>query len=87
MGDGANDALMLGQAGLGLSYNAKSDLNRVRQQAAIGRSRLMNVLYLLGITEEDISEANQTPTVLIEVIFGVAEYDQPTVFEAGIHTP
>ena len=58
VGDGANDALMLGQAGLGLSYNAKSDLNRVAS-SSIGRSRLMNVLYLLGITEEDISEANR----------------------------
>ncbi|MBU2551725.1 MAG: phosphoserine phosphatase SerB [Proteobacteria bacterium] len=55
VGDGANDALMLGQAGLGLSYNAKTDLGRVAS-SSIGRSRMMNVLYLLGITEDDIRE-------------------------------
>ncbi len=56
VGDGANDALMLGQAGLGLSYNAKANLDRVAH-SNIGRSRLTNILYLLGITEDDIAEA------------------------------
>lgn len=56
VGDGANDALMLGQAGLGLSYNAKSKLDRVAH-SSIGRTRLLNILYLLGISEEDIVEA------------------------------
>jgi phosphoserine phosphatase len=57
VGDGANDALMLGQAGLGLAYNAKARLDRVAD-AALGRTRLMNILYLLGITEEDMSQVN-----------------------------
>ena len=56
VGDGANDALMLGQAGLGIAYNAKQRLDRVAN-VSLGRSHLMNILYLLGITEEDISEA------------------------------
>jgi len=56
VGDGANDALMLGQAGLGIAYNANKGLERVAN-VSLGRSRLMNILYLLGITEEDISEA------------------------------
>ncbi|MEW6265215.1 MAG: phosphoserine phosphatase SerB [Thermodesulfobacteriota bacterium] len=56
VGDGANDALMLGQAGLGIAYNAKPVLDRAAN-GALGRSRLMNILYLLGITEEDVARA------------------------------
>lgn len=56
VGDGANDALMLGQAGLSIAYNAKKALERVAS-AALGKTRLTHILHLLGITEEDISEA------------------------------
>jgi phosphoserine phosphatase len=56
VGDGANDALMLGQAGLSIAYNAKKALDRVAS-AALGKYRLTHILHLLGITEEDISEA------------------------------
>jgi phosphoserine phosphatase len=55
-GDGANDALMLGQAGLAIAYNAKKRLDRVAN-AALGRSQLNHILHLLGITDEDIDEA------------------------------
>ena len=56
VGDGANDALMLGQAGLSIAYNAKKALDRVAS-AALGKTRLTHILHLLGITEEDITEA------------------------------
>ena len=56
VGDGANDALMLGQAGLGIAYNAKKGVDNAAN-VSLGRSRLKNILYLLGITEEDIKEA------------------------------
>lgn len=56
VGDGANDALMLGQAGLGIAYNAKRGVDRAAN-VSLGRSRLKNILYLLGVTEEDIKEA------------------------------
>jgi phosphoserine phosphatase len=56
VGDGANDALMLGQGGLSIAYNAKLTLDRVAS-AALGKNRLTHILHLLGITEEDISEA------------------------------
>jgi phosphoserine phosphatase len=56
VGDGANDALMLGQAGLSIAYNAKRGLER-SAGASIGKSRMKNILHFLGITEEDISEA------------------------------
>lgn len=54
IGDGANDSLMLGQAGLGIAYNAKEALAQVAS-AQLGRTRLWNILYILGITEADIA--------------------------------
>ncbi len=56
VGDGANDRLMLGQAGLGIAYNAHPGLER-SASASLGRSRLMNILYILGVNESDISPA------------------------------
>lgn len=53
VGDGANDILMLGQAGLGIAYNAKGRLDRVANMS-LGRARLKNLLYLLGVTEEEM---------------------------------
>jgi phosphoserine phosphatase len=53
IGDGANDVLMLGQAGLGIAYNAKGKLERVANMS-VGRARLRNILYILGITEEEM---------------------------------
>jgi phosphoserine phosphatase len=53
IGDGANDVLMLGQAGLGIAYNAKWKLERVANMS-VGRARLRNILYILGITEEEM---------------------------------
>jgi len=53
IGDGVNDSLMLGQAGLGIAYNAKARLVQVAS-ANLGKTRLRNILYILGITEEDI---------------------------------
>jgi phosphoserine phosphatase len=56
VGDGANDALMLGQAGLGIAYNAKKRLDRVAN-VSLGKTRMAHVFHLLGITEEDIQAA------------------------------
>jgi len=56
VGDGANDSLMLTQAGLGIAYNAKKGLDRVAD-AALSKARFNHVFHLLGITEEDIREA------------------------------
>jgi phosphoserine phosphatase len=53
IGDGANDILMLGQAGLGIAYNAKKALERVANMS-LGRARLKNILYILGITEGEM---------------------------------
>ena len=64
IGDGANDLDMLGAAGLGIAFNAKPI---VREQAdtAVNVPYLDAVLYLLGISREEIEEADDadgTPT-------------------------
>jgi phosphoserine phosphatase len=56
VGDGSNDALMLGQAGLGIAYNAKKVLTNVANMS-LGKERLTNILILLGITEDDLRES------------------------------
>jgi phosphoserine phosphatase len=58
VGDGANDVLMLGQAGLGIAYNAKRRLDEVAD-VALGAPGMAHILHLLGITDKDIEEANQ----------------------------
>ena len=50
VGDGADNALMLGQAGLGIAYNAKRALDKVAD-VALGRESLANLFHLLGIAE------------------------------------
>jgi len=62
MGDGANDSLMLTQAGLGIAYNAKKALDRVAN-VALSRARFNHLFHLLGITEEDIEEAMSCRTL------------------------
>ncbi len=53
IGDGANDVLMLGQAGLGIAYNARGKLDRAANMS-LGQARLKNILYILGISEEEM---------------------------------
>jgi phosphoserine phosphatase len=62
IGDGANDSLMLAQAGLGIAYNAKKGLDRVAN-AALSKARFNHVFHFLGITEEDVREAMTCQTV------------------------
>ncbi len=58
IGDGANDLGMLEIAGLGIAFNAKP---AVRQAAnsSINSPYLDSVLYLMGITREEIEKADQ----------------------------
>jgi phosphoserine phosphatase len=56
VGDGANDSLMLTQAGLGIAYNAKKALDRVAN-VALSKAHFNHIFHLLGIMEEDIAEA------------------------------
>jgi phosphoserine phosphatase len=54
IGDGANDVLMLSQAGLGIAFNAKPAVKKSADAAISGG--MQSILYLLGITERDLSE-------------------------------
>ena len=57
IGDGANDLDMLSAAGLGIAYNARPV---VREQAhtAVNVPYLDTIMYLLGITREEIEAAD-----------------------------
>jgi phosphoserine phosphatase len=57
IGDGANDVLMLGQAGLGIAYNAKGKIERAANMS-VGRARLKNILYILGISEGEMGSCS-----------------------------
>jgi phosphoserine phosphatase len=56
VGDGANDLDMLAIAGLGIAYNAKSVV-RDAADASLSIPYLDAVLFLLGITGEEVAEA------------------------------
>ena len=57
IGDGANDVAMLEAAGLGVSFNGKAAA-RAAADATLSVPYLDSVLYLLGITREDIEGAD-----------------------------
>jgi phosphoserine phosphatase len=57
VGDGANDLDMLAAAGLGIAFNAKP-LVRAAADAAVNVPFLDAILYLLGITREQVEEAD-----------------------------
>ena len=59
IGDGANDLDMIAAAGLGIAFNAKPAV-KAAADSALTAPYLDSVLYLLGITREEIEEAGAT---------------------------
>ena len=57
VGDGANDLDMLRRAGLGVAFNAKPVV-RAAADASLNVPYLDTILYLLGISREEIEEAD-----------------------------
>ena len=55
VGDGANDALMLDRAGLGIAFHAKPKL-REAADTSISAAGLDAILYLLGISARELQE-------------------------------
>ncbi|GAW21382.1 hypothetical protein ANO14919_109010 [Xylariales sp. No.14919] len=53
VGDGANDLLMLGTAGLGVAWNAKP-LVQMEASARLNSDSLLDLLYLLGFMREEV---------------------------------
>ncbi len=60
VGDGANDLLMLSLAGLGIAFRAKP-LVRANAKQAISNLGLDGVLYLMGISDRDVSTSYSSP--------------------------
>ena len=57
VGDGANDIDMLSAAGLGIAFNDKPALQEVAD-ASVNHPFLDEVLYILGISRDEIDEAD-----------------------------
>jgi phosphoserine phosphatase len=53
VGDGANDQIMVTNAGLGIAFNAKDVLKRVAD-GSLTKDNLRGVLYCLGISDLDL---------------------------------
>jgi phosphoserine phosphatase len=56
IGDGANDLDMIAIAGLGIAFNAKPAV-KAAADSSVSAPYLDSVLYLLGITREEVEEA------------------------------
>jgi phosphoserine phosphatase len=61
VGDGANDIDMLDAAGLGIAFNAKSAL-RDAADASVNLPYLDTVLFVLGISSDEVEEAAELPS-------------------------
>ena len=59
IGDGANDLDMIAIAGMGIAFNAKPAVKAVAD-SSVSAPFLDSVLYLLGISREEIEEAGAT---------------------------
>jgi phosphoserine phosphatase len=66
VGDGANDIDMLATAGLGVAFNAKPALREVAD-TALSHPYLDVVLFVLGITRDDVERADAAEGVLRRV--------------------
>jgi phosphoserine phosphatase len=80
IGDGANDLDMLGRAGLGIAFNAKQVV-RDAADTSVNVPYLDTILYLLGISREEIEEADAeagTPTPAPSVPVGVSREGRRT---------
>lgn len=66
VGDGANDIDMLSVAGLGIAFNAKPALREVAD-AALNHPFLDAVLFILGVTRDEIEAADAADGTLRRV--------------------
>jgi phosphoserine phosphatase len=60
VGDGANDQIMLKNAGLGIAFNAHEILQKVAD-GKISQRNLLGLLYCLGATESAVAVARENP--------------------------
>jgi phosphoserine phosphatase len=57
LGDGANDLDMIHAAGIGIAFNAKPALREIAD-ATVNHPFLDEVLFMLGISREEIDSAD-----------------------------
>lgn len=55
VGDGANDLLMMAEAGLGVAWNAKPRV-QMEAKARLNGESMVDLLYLFGFTSEEVTE-------------------------------
>lgn len=63
VGDGANDQIMLKNAGLGIAFNAHEILQKVAD-GKISQRNLLGLLYCLGATENAVTQAREQASTL-----------------------
>lgn len=59
VGDGANDQIMIKNAGLGIAFNAKEVLKRVAD-GSLSKENLRGILYALGATPYDLKRTERS---------------------------
>jgi phosphoserine phosphatase len=65
VGDGANDLDMISAAGLGIAFNAKPAV-RDAADTSLSVPHLDAILYLLGISRDDVEAADAEDPSLVE---------------------
>ena len=70
IGDGANDLDMLNAAGLGIAFNAK-DVVRDAADTSVNVPYLDAIMYLLGISREEIEAADAEAGIVTPVTAGL----------------
>lgn len=55
VGDGANDLMMMAEAGMGIAYNAKPKV-QLQASCKINVPSLLSVLYFMGFNEDEIEQ-------------------------------
>ncbi len=58
VGDGANDLLMMAEAGLGVAWNAKPRV-QMEAKARLNGESMLDLLYLFGFTAEEVTELSK----------------------------
>src|SRR5690606_10877115 len=69
IGDGANDLDMIATAGLGIAFNAKPVV-RPAADTAVNTPSLDSILYLLGISRDEVEAADAEDALLVSPVSG-----------------